>query len=80
MKINPLSFELTIKYFSLLDENGNGTEVTTCDDTTKEVKISNGNNSEATSDENKDINTGSEISETKQLVEEETVMNTAVED
>ena len=44
------------------------------------MKISNGTNSEATSDENKDINTNFEISVTKQLVEEETVMNTAVED
>ena len=78
--IQAFSFELTIKYFFLLDENGNGTESTTCDDTTKEVNISNGTNNEATSDENKDTNTNFEISVTKQLVEEETVMNTAVED
>lgn len=44
------------------------------------MKISNGTNSEATSDENNDINIGTEISVTKQLEEEETVMNTAVED
>jgi len=80
MGVVSLSDILSYLVLRPLDENGNGTEATTCDDTTKEVKISNGNNSEATSDENKDINTGSEISVTKQLVEEETVMNTAVED
>jgi len=80
MGVVSLSDILSYLVLRPLDENGNGTESTTCDDTTKEVKISNGTNSEAALDENKDINTGSEISVTKQLVEEETVMNTAVED
>jgi len=80
MGVVSLSDILSYLVLRPLDENGNGTESTTCDDTTKEVKISDGTNSEAALDENKDINTGSEISVTKQFVEEETIMNTAVED
>jgi len=80
MGVVSLSDILSYLVLRPLDENGNGTESTTCDDTTKEMKISNGTNSEATSDENNDINIGTEISVTKQLEEEETVMNTAVED
>ena len=69
---------LIIQHVFLSDENG--AEAPATDGTTEEANISNGSNSELPSDENKDMNTDTDINLTKQLSEEETVINTAVED
>ena len=69
---------LIIQHDFLSDENG--AEAPATGGTTEEANISNGSNSELPSDENKDMNIDTDINLTKQPSEEETVINTAVED
>ena len=61
-----------------LDENGE--EPPTSNDKAEDVKISKDSNSDLPSGENKEMNTEQEVILTKQLSEEENVINTAVED
>merc|ERR1712241_82088 len=78
MGVVSLSDILSYLVLRPLDENGAETPAT--EGTTEEANISNDTNRDVTCDENKEINTGQEVTLTKQLSEEENVINTAVED
>merc|ERR1712038_1879056 len=75
-----ISLSDILSYLVLRPLDENGAEKPATDGTTEEANISNGSNSELPSDENKDMNTDTDINLTKQLPEEETFINTAVED
>jgi len=78
MGVVSLSDILSYLVLRPLDENGE--EPPTSNDKAEDVKISKDSNSDLPSGENKEMNTEQEVILTKQLSEEENVINTAVED